>query len=83
MAIKETIKKLWQTWNKLSKLLGLVVSSILLSVVYLIGFGLTSIIAKLIGKHFLPLGKESSNWVDHVIKVPTNDKERESLKQLF
>ena len=45
---------------------NLVVNTILLSLVYFIGVGLTSISAKIVGKKFLKLEKENSNshWID-------------------
>lgn len=45
---------------------NLVVNTILLSLVYFIGVGLTSISAKIVGKKFLKLEKENSNsyWIE-------------------
>ena len=51
--------------------ISLVVNSVLLTIVYLIGVGATSIVAKLIGKHFLDkkISKEQSTyWSELVLK---------------
>lgn len=48
-----------------SKILTLIINSILLSIVYVVGVGFTSIIAKLSGKHFLDIRlskKKNSYW---------------------
>jgi hypothetical protein len=45
--------------------ISLIINSILLSIVYLLGVGITSIFAKLSGKHFLDLKlskKKKSYW---------------------
>ena len=45
-----------------------IVNFILLIPVYFIGVGLTSIIAKLLGKHFLNLKKRGkTNWTKHYL----------------
>tara|TARA_B100000315_G_C14254766_1_gene441364 strand:+ start:424 stop:657 length:234 start_codon:yes stop_codon:yes gene_type:complete len=49
-----------------------IVNFILLLIVYVIGVGLTSIVAKVVKKHFLDLGKEKkSTWVKN--KLSTRD----------
>lgn len=51
--------------------ISIIINSVLLSVVYIIGVGLTSLIAKIIGKHFLDkkTSKESQTyWTDLNIK---------------
>lgn len=40
--------------------IAIIVNSILLSIVYLLGFGLTSIFAKIFGKRFLELKQEEN-----------------------
>jgi len=46
-----------------------IINFILLSIVYLIGFGLTSITAKIFGKHFLDIKKKKgSYWYDLNLK---------------
>jgi len=40
--------------------LGVIINSIILSVVYFIGVGITSVIAKIANKHFLELNKETN-----------------------
>lgn len=49
--------------------ISIIVNSVLLSAVYIIGVGITSIIAKLSGKHFLDmkLGKKTY-WEDSDLK---------------
>ncbi len=53
---------------------NLVVNTVLLSIVYFIGVGFTSVSAKLVGKKFLKLEKENTNsyWID---KEQNNSKE--------
>jgi len=52
-----------------------VINFILLSIVYLIGVGLTSITAKIFGKHFLDMKKKkNSYWVDLNLKKKSIDK---------
>lgn len=50
--------------------IGLLVNSVLLSIAYAIGVGLTHIAAKLVGKHFLDteLSKAGTYWVDLNLK---------------
>lgn len=65
-------KKVYNIIKKVLEPIGKVISTIinfiLLGVVYFIGIGLTSIIAKLFGKHFLDLKpKKGSNWTEHKI----------------
>lgn len=48
-----------------------IINSVLLSIVYLIGVGVTSIIAKVFGKHFLDRkisDKEKTYWSDFNLK---------------
>ena len=54
--------------------IALIINSILLSLVYLVGVGLTSIIAKIFGKHFLDmkLSKKKSGSAEEVFKVLTS-----------
>jgi len=50
--------------------IALIINTILLTFVYLIGVGLTSIFAKIVGKHFLEikLSKKDSYWSDLNLK---------------
>lgn len=50
--------------------ISLIINSILLAVAYIIGVGLTSIAAKIIGKHFLEtrISKRESYWSDLKLK---------------
>lgn len=48
-----------------------IINSVLLSIVYIIGVGLTSVIAKLVGKHFLDTKtseKADTYWTDLDLK---------------
>jgi cytochrome c biogenesis protein CcdA len=58
----------------LAKKLGEFNSQVMLSVVYVLGVGLTSFVAKIFRKKFLPLDQktQSSYWIEH--------KEEESMK---
>ena len=44
--------------------ISLIVNSVLLSFVYFVGVGLTSIISKIMKKHFLDLKRKKSYWLD-------------------
>lgn len=59
------------------QIVGLIVNSVLLSIVYIFGVGLTSIIAKIKKKHFMEmeLSKESKTyWNDlNLKKRPINE----------
>lgn len=51
--------------------IGLIVNVILLSFVYIVGVGLTSIVAKIVGKHFIEnkISKEATTyWTELNIK---------------
>ena len=52
--------------KEFSENIAIIVNSVLLSVVYLIGIGLTSIFAKIFRKHFLDLKPDNCNsyWTD-------------------
>ena len=57
--------------NSFGSNVSIIVNSILLLIVYLIGVGLTSIVAKLIGKHFLETKiskNEKTYWTDLNLK---------------
>lgn len=47
-----------------SSLVSTLINSLLLSVVYFLGVGFSSLIAKAIGRHFLDKGKQTSYWHD-------------------
>jgi len=51
-------------------LLPHIINSVLLFVVYLVGVGLTSLVAKLVGKHFLELSQSNTDsyWTDLNLK---------------
>ena len=42
-----------------------VTTFILLHLAYLLGIGVTSLVAKLVGKHFLNMNPEGSSWKKH------------------
>lgn len=50
--------------------IGFIINTILLAVVYILGVGITSLIAKISGKHFLDmkLNKDKSYWGDLNLK---------------
>jgi Na+-driven multidrug efflux pump len=75
------MKKLKQFFNGFQKgvksfggNISTIINFILLSIVYLIGVGLTSITAKIFGKHFLNMKKKkNSYWIDlNLKKKPIN-----------
>lgn len=70
--IFNAIKRILQP---VGKIISTIVNFILLSIVYLVGVGLTSIIAKLFGNHFLDLKpKKASNWIEHKITKESIEK---------
>ena len=69
------LKQFFKGFQKGSKNFGynisMIINSILLSIVYLIGVGFTSIFAKLLGKHFLDMKlskKTKTYWLDLNLK---------------
>lgn len=70
MSIWRSIKRGFERFSKFVKpftdKVNLVVNTILLSIVYFIGVGFTSVCAKLVGKKFLKLEKENVNsyWIE-------------------
>ena len=65
MELKEFIDDLKEGQKLFGETLAIIVNSALLSLVYLVGIGLTSIIAKIFGKKFLDLNFEKkSYWED-------------------
>jgi len=58
--IKEFIGGFKEGQKLFGKTIAVIVNTILLSIIYFIGIGLTSIVAKLFGKHFLELEKKES-----------------------
>ncbi len=70
------MKKLRQFFNgfhkgmkSFSDNLSIIINFLLLSIVYLVGIGLTSIVAKLFSKHFLDMKKKKdSYWHDLNLK---------------
>lgn len=63
--LKYFIKGLKKGMTEFGNNLGVIINSLLLSIVYLIGVGLTSIFAKIVGKHFFgmkPSKKRSTYW---------------------
>jgi hypothetical protein len=63
--IKQFISGFKSGMQKFGQTISIVVNSILLSIVYLIGVGITSIASKILGKHFLETRlskKRESYW---------------------
>jgi hypothetical protein len=51
-----------------------IINAVLLSIVYLIGVGITSIVAKISGKHFLGMKTKKSYWISlNQNKKPTEE----------
>ncbi len=62
----------------ISNILTSIINFILLSVVYFIGVGITSIIAKIFGKVFIETkNKKSSYWIDLKSKTEKDDDYRQ------
>ncbi len=53
------VQKLWSQWHRI---ITRAVTQIALTLVYLIGIGLTSLVAKLFGKKFLHAKFTDSSW---------------------
>ncbi len=65
--INKFFKGLKQGMKNFGQNISLIVNSTLLAIVYIIGVGLTSIFAKIFGKHFLDLKlsrEEKTYWND-------------------
>lgn len=62
------IKGFKQGFRSFSLLITDIVNFILLSIVYFIGVGIVSIIAKMLGKHFIDLKNNGSSWVARKLK---------------
>lgn len=60
---------------KLSKIIQTTTNKILLHILYLLGIGMTSLLAKLTGKRFLNIFPKSSTW-----EKPTKN---ESLERMY
>ena len=59
------LKLMLAIFRKLGSFITSIINFVLLLVVYLIGVGLTAIIAKVVGKHFLDLSfKGKTKWMD-------------------
>ncbi len=70
MSLKQFIKGFKKGIENFGYNIALIINTALLLVVYFTGVGLTSIIAKLIGKHFLEtkLSKKNTYWSDLNLK---------------
>ncbi len=62
--MKDFIKGLKEGQKSFGESIGVIINSILLSLAYVFGIGLTSLIAKIIGKRFLDLRleKKQTYW---------------------
>ena len=60
---------LWSAWMAFSKVLGMIMSKIILTVLWIVGFGVYAIIAKVIGL-FGSKMKPATYW--NVIEKPTD-----------
>lgn len=57
--------KIIQIFKKVNKIIQTVTSIILLYIMYLIGVGLTAVLAKIIRKQFLNMSPRVSSWQKH------------------
>jgi len=75
-SIKQFFKGFKIGMRNFGNTIALLINSLLLSFVYFLGVGLTSIIAKLINKHFLDLklSKKDSYWSDLNLKNKSIEK---------
>ncbi len=69
MSVRDFFKGLKEGMHLFGQNIAILVNSILLFIVYVVGVGVTSLIAKLMGKRFLEMGKkEGSYWKDLNLK---------------
>ena len=77
MKLKQFLKGFKLGMEEFGSNIAIIINSILISIVYLIGVGFTSIIAKLSGKHFLETKtsiKKKSYWSElNLKKKPIGD----------
>ena len=69
--LRQFFKGLKKGIHNFGQCIAIIINSVLLSIVYLLGVGLTSIFAKLSNKHFLdvmPSKKKDSYWSDLNLK---------------
>ena len=64
MNLPPTLNWLWQGWMAFSKAFGRVMSFIILTILWIVGFGVYAIIAKIIAatRRVVPA---STYWIDH------------------
>lgn len=55
--LKQFLKGFQKGMNNFGSSISIIINSALLTIVYFIGVGITSIIAKIVGKHFLDIRK--------------------------
>ncbi len=69
MPIKTFLKGAKEGMSLFGQNIALIVNTFLLFMVYLVGVGMTSLIAKLVGKHFLDMKKKKDTyWKDFNLK---------------
>jgi len=74
--IKQLLKGFKRGLGLFGENISTIVNALLLSIVYLIGVGLTSILAKVTGKRFLEMklsSKADTYWLDLNQKVKSDD----------
>lgn len=67
--------------KEFGKTIATLVNSILLTIVYLVGVGVTSIIARIIGKKFLDVSPDSQRLSYWEVKEASTDNIKEYLRQ--
>lgn len=74
MSLKQFFNGLKKGMKEFGHNIAIIVNSVLLTIVYFSGVGLTSLIAKATGKHFLETkAKKGSYWHDLNLKKKTLD----------
>ena len=70
MKLKQFFKGVKRGMKEFGNGIAIIINSILLTIVYFIGVGVTSLIAKALGKHFLEtkMSKKGSYWHDLNLK---------------
>jgi hypothetical protein len=64
MTLRQFFKGFKESFKEFGESIAGIINVVLLSIVYFIGVGITSIIAKVSGKHFLDMKTKKSYWSD-------------------
>jgi len=73
--LKQFLKGFQKGMHNFGSSISIIINSILLTIVYFIGVGITSVVAKLVGKHFLDVrrDKKDTYWSNLNLKKKSID----------